>query len=222
MKSFYSLLFYFLIYQMVFGQQPENEYNIQWGNQNKIYNSTKLHKIIGHDKSNFYVLRKDFYYFIEKYDLNCNKIMEREQPLFFKRNQRDFEKLIVFHDSIYLFTSYWNNKRLTLYVCSIDKETLKQNADEREVMVLSRSFMDQNYSFHVELSRLQSKLLVFGQISRTMPKMQTLKTKVFGKGLAMIWSDSDRIAFDHQYPRTPKVIVDDNGNVAVISQIMVN
>jgi hypothetical protein len=222
MKSFYSLLFSVLVFQLIFGQQPENEYNIQWGNQNKVNNSTKLHKIIGHDQSYFYVLRKDFYYFLEKYDFKFNKILEKEQPLFFKRNQREFEKLIVFHDSIYLFTSYWNNKRLTLYVCSINKETLKQNSDERVVMVLSRSFMDQNFSFHVELSRLQTKLLVFGQISRTMPKMQTLKTKVFDKGLTVIWSDSDKIAYEHQYPLTPKVIVDDNSNVEVISQIMAN
>ncbi len=206
-----------LLFCIVLSSYSQNNY-LKWGEKYRVNNNTKFHKIIGWDKSNFYVLRKDYNYFIEKYDSNYKKIKESKIQLFIKWNQRDIEKIVVFHDSLYMFTSTWQSRKVTLYVTSINTETLLQNK-EREVMQIPRGLTTQNSSFHIELSLRREKLLIYGQQASILPKIQTIQTKVFDKGMHLFWSDSNRIAYNNQYPRSPKITVSDNGDVGILSLV---
>jgi hypothetical protein len=192
--------------------QPDTgNVKILWGENLYLETKNVIPSIVGYDSNGFYSLVDDYNWAVEHYDRN----LENSKREYLDMNEgfrtRDLVALVHFHDTLYLFTSEVRFKSHILYVQTINKETLKQNPDER-IIIDSHDLGGWIAEFHVVLSRLENKLLV---VSRTIiygRKVQDITFMCFGKGLRKEWQSSDRIQHDRKIYNEAEFVIDESGN----------
>jgi hypothetical protein len=176
-----------------------------------------MHKIIGHDPAHFYVIKYvGSQYYLEKLDKDLNTIHEEAIKLFKGIKTYDLEALIHFHDELYLFVSKRRYSDITLYYQMLDKATLLPSTDLIEVTTVE--FVKGNWAdFHFALSRQETKLMIACRIKLALSGGQFNEFYVFGDGFDLIWKRKDAYQYKGQGPRDNKYIIDDLGNVSILS-----
>jgi hypothetical protein len=192
--------------------QPDTgNVEILWGENLYLETKNVIPSIVGYDSNGFYSLVDDYNWAIEHYDRNLENTKREYLDMNAGLRTRDLIALIHFQDTLYLFTSEVRFNSHILYVQTIDKETLKQNPDER-VVIESHDLGGWRAEFYVVLSRLENKLLV---VSRTIiygRKVQDITFMCFGKGLRKEWQSSDRIQHDRKIYNEAEFVIDESGN----------
>jgi hypothetical protein len=181
------------------------------------YGSTNVHKIIGHDDDHFYVIKfhSNQYYF-EKLDKDLNLLLEEPIKLFEGLRTYDLETVVHFYDKLYIFVSRRRFSDITLYYQVIDKSNLLASTDLIELTTIH--FIKGNWAdFHFALSRREKKLLVACRIKLHWSKVQFNEYYVFGKDMQPIWKKTDSFEFSGQGPRDNKYVVDEIGNISILS-----
>ena len=179
--------------------------------------STVIHKIFGHDAENYFVLK--YYggqYHLEKLDHNLNFIREEPLKLYEGIKTYDLETIVHFHGELFLFASHRKFAETDLMVQKINKETLLP-ATEFTVMATVKFIRGNWADFHFALSRHETKLMIAGQIKLTWEKVLHNEFFVFDKGMELLWGKKDYFDFTGQGPRESKFVVDEQGNVSILS-----
>lgn len=179
--------------------------------------STTIHKIFGHDAENYFVLK--YYggqYHLEKLDRNLNFLREEPLKLYEGIKTYDLETIVHFHGELYLFASHRRFAETDLLCRKIDKETLLP-ATEFNVLATVKFIRGNWPDFHFVLSRHETKLMIAGQIKLTWEKVLHNEFYVFDKGLELLWGKKDYYNFTGQGPRESKFVVDEQGNVSILS-----
>jgi hypothetical protein len=186
-----------------------------WGEDLYLEVKNVIPSIIGYDSTGYYALVEDYNWAIEHYDKNLENARREYLDMNVGFRTRDLEALVHFHDTLYLFTSEVRFSSRILYVQSINKETLKQNPDER-VIIESHDLAGWRAEFDIGLSKLESKLLA---VSRTVifgRKIQDITFMSFGKGMVKDWQASDRIQHDKKIYNEAEFVIDESGNAYMI------
>lgn len=180
---------------------------------------TSHHKIIGHDQDHFYVVKYvGSRYFIEKTDNNLNKLLEEPIKLYKGFKTYEFERLVHFHNELLLFVSYRGFSHITLYYQQLDKTTLLPLEEFTELTTVD--FVKGNWAdFHFALSRQETKLLIACRTKLAWSGAQFNEYYVYGDGFNLLWKRKDSFKFQGQGPRDNKYVVDDAGNVTILSLI---
>jgi hypothetical protein len=179
--------------------------------------STTIHRIFGHDAENYFVLK--YYggqYHIEKLDHNLNFIREEPLKLYEGLKTYDLENIVHFHGELYLFASHRRFAETDLLCRKIDKETLLP-ASEFFILATVKFIRGNWPDFHFALSRRETKLMVACQIKLNWERVLHNEFYVFDKGLELLWTRKDYYEFTGQGPRESKFIVDEVGNVSILS-----
>lgn len=181
------------------------------------FGSTTIHKIIGHDDNNFYVVKfHGNQYHLEKLDKNMNLLLEEPVKLFEGLKTYDLETVVHFHDELYIFASRRRLTDITLFYQKINKTTLQAATELIELTTIK--FIKGNWAdFHFALSRRETKLMIACRIKLHWSKVQFNEYYVLGKGLEVIWKKNDSFEFSGQGPRDNKYIVDEEGNISILS-----
>lgn len=181
------------------------------------FGSTNLHKIIGHDIDHYYVIKyHSGQYYLEKLDGNLNIMLERPIKLFEGLKTYDLETVCHFYNELYIFVSRRRFNDITLYYQKIDKSNLQPSTDLIELTTIE--FINGNWAdFHFALSRQEKRLMVACRIKLEWSKVQFNELYVFGENLELIWKRKDSFEFTKQGPRDNKYIVDEIGNVSILS-----
>jgi hypothetical protein len=179
--------------------------------------STIVHRIFGHDADNYYVLK--YYggeYHLEKLDRYLNFLREERLKLYEGIKTYDLETIVHFHGEMYLFATHRKFAETDLLCQKIDKETLLP-ATEFKVLATVKFIRGNWADFHFALSRYETKLLIAGQIKLSWEKVLHNEFYVFDKGMEMLWGKKDYYDFNGQGPRESKFVVDEEGNVSILS-----
>ncbi len=179
--------------------------------------TTRLHKIFGHDGKHYFVIKyHSGQYYLEELDGDMNLVLEEPIKLFEGLRTYDLETVVHFYDELYVFASRRRLSDVVLYYQKIDKATLRPSTDLTEITTVD--FIKGNYAdFHFALSRHESKLLVACRTKLLWSKVQFNEYYVFGEGLSLIWKRKDSFEYRGQGPRDNKYVVDDAGNVSILS-----
>jgi len=192
--------------------------SIQLSKEMFLPNAEEIVGIIGHDSSGTYLLKKDYSFFLEKYDANLKLITTGRLKYYKGLRSRNFEKVVLFHDSLYMFISEYRVRKTNLYVQLIDKQTLKAVGDER--LIYSTQNVKGNYpGFVINLSWLRNKLLITARTDMLLKKSIIFEYLVFKEGMEKLWYRKDFYTYNHQPPRNVTYTVDEQGNVFLFSLI---
>jgi hypothetical protein len=181
------------------------------------FGSTRIHKIIGHDKDHYYVIKfHSGQYYFEKLDNNLNIMLEQRIKLFEGLKTYDLETVVHFYNELYIFVSRRRLDDITLFYQKIDKSNLLPTTDL--IPITTVEFVKGNWAdFHFALSRHEKRLLVASRIKLLWTKAQFNEYYVFGEGLQLIWKRKDSFKYTGQGPRDNKYLVDDVGNMSILS-----
>ncbi len=213
----YLLVYGLLCFQILsYSQQIE----VTASKPDLLSNTLKLQRIFGHDDNYFYVIRfSGTQYFIEKLDRNLNHIAEEPIKSFKGLKTFDFEAIFHFHNEIYVFFSRPTIDHTTLYYQRIDKNTLLPPDDEMFALTTIKNIKGSWADFHFALSRHETRLLVASRIKLPWSGAQFNEIYVFGSNLELEWKRKDSFEFKGQGPRDNRYVVDEVGNVSILSLI---
>src|SRR4030042_2954995 len=181
------------------------------------YGSTNVHKIIGHDENHFYVVKfHSNQYYLEKLDEDLNLLLEEPIKMFEGLRTYELETIVHFYDKLYIFASRRRFSDITLYYQVIDKSNLLPITDLIELTTIK--FIKGNWAdFHFALSRHEKKLLVACRTKLNWSKVQFNEYYVFGEDFKLIWKKADSFEFTGQGPRDNKYVIDEIGNISILS-----
>lgn len=181
------------------------------------YSSTHLHKIIGHDSDHYYVIKfHSGQYYFEKLDNNLNLLLSQRIKLFEGLRTYELESVFHFYNELYIFVSRRRFNDIELYYQRINKSNLLPATEL--IQLTSIRFIKGNWpDFHFALSRHEKKLLVACQTKPLWSKIQFNEYYVFGENMELIWKRKDNFEFTGQGPRENKYVVDEEGNVSMLS-----
>jgi hypothetical protein len=176
-----------------------------------------MHQIFGHDRDYFYVIKYEgSQYFIEKLDKELNKVHEEPIKLFKGLKTYDLEALVHFHNELYVFVTQRKFSETVLYYQKLDKNSLLPLTELIEITIVE--FVKGNWAdFHIVLSKHETKLLIASRIKLPLSGAQFNEYFVFDEGLNLVWKRKDTFQFHGQGPRDNRYIVDEVGNVSVLS-----
>jgi len=181
------------------------------------FGSTNLHKIIGHDADHYYVIKyHSGQYYFEKLDKDLNIMLEQRIKLFEGLKTYELEAVFHFYDEIYIFASRRRFSDIELYYQKINKSNLLPSSDLTVLTTID--FIKGNWpDFHFAISRHEKMLLVACQTKPLWSRIQFNEYYVFGEHLELIWKRKDSFEFTGQGPRESKYVVDEAGNVTMLS-----
>lgn len=181
------------------------------------YGSTTIHKIVGHDADHFYVVKfHSNQFYLEKLDKDLNLLLEEPIKLFEGLRTYDLETVVHFYNELYIFVSRRRFNDITLFYQKINKSNLLPETELIELTTIK--FIKGNWAdFHFALSRSEKKLLVVCRTKLQWSKVQFNEYYIFGRNLSLVWKKKDTFDFTGQGPRDNKYIVDEIGNVSVLS-----
>lgn len=179
--------------------------------------TTKIHKIFAHDQDYFYVIK--FYanqYYLQKLDRNMDPLLEEPVKLFKGINTFQLESVIHFHNELYVFFSFTRINEIVLYYQKIDKNTMKPYTAPVELTTI-HTIKGAWASFFFSLSHRETKLLIACRTKLTWRRDQYNEYYVYDEGLSLAWKRKDTYEFQGQGPRDNIYVVDDIGNVSILS-----
>lgn len=176
-----------------------------------------MHRIFAHDRDNFYVIKYEgSRHIFEKLDQELNKVHEEPLKLFKGLKTFDLEALVHFHNELYLFVSQRKFNETVLYYQKLDKNSLLALTELIELTTVH--FVNGNWAdFHIVLSRNETKLLIASRIKLKMTGAQFNEYYVFDEGLRLVWKRKDTFTYQGQGPRDNNYLVDEAGNVSILS-----
>jgi len=126
------------------------------------------------------------------------------------------QSVVHFYDEIYVFATHHRFSDIVLYYYTIDKTSLLPSSPFTELKTFN--FVRGNWpDFFIELSRKETKLLIASRIKLLWSGVQFNEFYVFDKDLEPLWEKQDYYEYDGQGPRDNNYIVDDQGNVSILS-----
>ena len=193
------------------------EIEISASNFDVNYSTVRLHKIIGHDQDHFYVIKHHGnQYYLEKLDNDLNPLIEEPIKLFKGIKTYELETVVHFHNELYVFVSQYRLNEIVLYYQKINKSNLQPSTELIEVSTI-KCIKGAWADFHFALSRHETKLLVACRTKLSWSGAQFNEHYDFGENLNLVWKRKDFFEFDGQGPRDNKYIVDEVGNVSILS-----
>lgn len=176
-------------------------------------------------------------YRIEKYDTKMNLLNRVNIILKDKNSERKFSNLLYFQHKLYLLTSIKNkkDKKLSLYVQAIDKNTFIQSEDAREIAVINNKNNNANIlRTDYSISEDGTKLLLHYSLDR-INYVESQKNfygkeieegqmavSVFDKNFNQLWNQNIGKAIDSGFFVCEKYLVDNNANVFVMGESFEN
>jgi hypothetical protein len=179
--------------------------------------SVHLHKIIGHDQDHFYVIR--YYgnqYFLEKLDKDMKPLVEQPIKLFKGIKTFQLETVVHFYNELYVFVSRARLNEIVLYYQRINKEDLRPSTDLIELTTV-KNIRGSWADFHFALSRHEKKLLIACRTKLLWSGAQYNEFYVYGENFDLVWKRKDSYEYKGQGPRDNLYIVDETGNVSILS-----
>lgn len=195
-----------------------NNYDIKLSDKFIMSNAVKLIEIVGHDSSGFYILQEDYSFFIEKFNNNMEFLTTSRLKIHKGLKSRKLEKLVLFHDTLYLFISEQRFRETSLFAQVLDKNTLTPVGKERQIY--STNNLKGNFpEFIFQYSLLQNKLLVISRLNLYNQKNIILDFIVLEQGLKKQWTKQEILQYNYQPPRDITYTIDEDGNLHVLSLI---
>ena len=218
MKIFKTIAaFFVMILTGLQFQALSQEIDITSSKQDVLNSITRMHKIFGHDENNFYLIQySGTQYYLQKLDNNLNLILEEPIKLFKGLRTYRLESVVDFYDDIYIFVSRARINDITLYYQKLDKDNLQPLSDPVEITTI-KTIKGAWADFNFALSRNETKLVVFCRTKLVWSGAQFNEIYVFGEGLSLVWKRNDSFEFKGQGPRDNHYVVDEIGNVSILS-----
>jgi hypothetical protein len=182
-----------------------------------LYSSVRRHKIFGHDQNSYYVIKfTGTQYLLEKLDHDLNSVIEEPIKLFKGLRTYELESVVDFYDDIYVFVSLSRLNNITLYYQKISKGNLLPITELIEITTI-KNIKGAWADFHLALSKHETKLMIACRIKLAWSGAQFNEYYVYGRGMEMIWKRNDSFQFQGQGPRDNYYLVDETGNISILS-----
>jgi len=218
MKKNYLLFLLIFLSIAMLSKGAENKDSLKWSKEFNLGNAEEIIGIVGYDASATYLLKRDYSEILEKYDTEYNLTAKLRLKIHKGLRSRNLEKVIFFHDSIYMFISEYRFRKTNLYVQRIDKQTLKPVG--LESLLYSSSNVKGNYpDFVINYSLQRSKLLITATTELMIQKTKIFEYLVFTTGMEKLWYRKDLYIYNHQPPKNITFTVDETGNVYLFALI---
>lgn len=182
-----------------------------------IYSSARRHKIIGHDQDHYYVMKfQANQYYLQKLDHNLNPVVEQPVKLYQGIKTYELISVVHFHNEIYIFFTLTRLNNITLYYQKIDKGNMSPSTETTEITTV-KNIKGAWADFYITLSRHETKLLIACITKLSWSRDQFNEFYVYGEGLDLLWKRKDTYQFKGQGPRDNQYVVDELGNVSILS-----
>ncbi len=210
---------FLVILALVMCMQPLHSQDLQISNGNSEVLSSILDqtKIFGDDEDNYYVIKHHSNrYHIQKLDKDLNPVHEETLKLYKGLITYHLEAAYHFYDELYIFVSQYRFNEAILYYQKIDKNTLLPLTELIEITTIDN--VKGNWAdFNFALSKNETKLMIACRIKLTISKAQLNEYYVFGEDMELEWRRKDSFSFRGQGPRDNRYLVDDAGNITILS-----
>ncbi len=217
-KQIISILLFLLVGPGTEGQQMMEKPSLVMGEKEVIRSVEILPRVFGYDSSGYYALTRTTRFGIVHYDRSMTKTMGELIQVNENLKTREIVKVIHFHDSIYLFffTEGLNNR--TLLVRNISKNSLEE--ENRTRVIYSLPFVrGRKPVFGIEMSRDESKLLIYSRTIHNNQKQGLLEMHVYGAGLKTVWKNSFRFTWERAPKHMNNFKVDAWGNAYMLDHL---
>lgn len=213
----FKTLFYISILAGIYLPANSQQIEVTASKHNVNSGTISVHKIIGHDQDHFYVLKfHSNQYYLEQLDQDLNLIHEQRVKLFEGLRTYELETVVHFHNDLYIFVSRRKFNEIGLYYQKIDKTNLLPTTGFVEIANIH--FIKGNWAdFHFALSRRETKLLIACRTKLLWSGAQFNEFYVYGEDLNLIWEKKDSYKYSGRGPRDNYYLVDETGNVSVLS-----
>ena len=224
---FLSVFFYSLIWS----QDDLDQLEVHLGPQIKENRGSTLQDIVGHDENGFYALKRapsgifgsNQAFSLEHYDFDFKLINFNEVELLQKARRGSLQEIVQFHGELYMLNAYRDKqaKRNSLFVESIDRNSLKKNKDLTRIAEINyQGYSNFNSgSFSYELSRDSSTMLVFYSLPFDPRVEEAFGLHVFGENLEEIWKKEIKLPYESNLYDLIDFQVDEQGNVFILGRV---
>ena len=209
---------YYFITLTTYGQVNSNNIKLVMGD---IQKGICPDKFIGFDDSEIYAISpsefpsSDIRFF--KYNNKMNLVLEKKINL--SKEDKEIVFTAYYHDKIYLFYRQFDSKtkKNTLYIETINKETLSLNNDSKKITEISCYEKYSRGKYHFSISPDKSKFMICAEFPGHKNTSKKFNILVFGKGFENIWNKEFTLDYDSYGFDINNVLVNNDGEAIIFS-----
>ena len=201
---------------------------IDWGEEHKSPNNTRMSKIIGTTEKGFYSLRisnpalMSGYpsYLIEQFN-NKNKVVKsKELEMKYKKKRREFEDIMLLGDKLFLFTSFYNaaKKKKYLFAETLSSISMKQRNDLQMIGEIEDKNMRRGV-FDFVVSEDSTKVMVYHSLPYKRNQEEKFAFIVYDNDFTQLWKKEVTLPYNDDRFEVKGYRVDNDGNCYVMGQI---
>ncbi len=228
MKHLFLIIILSNFFLSAFGQMKSDKVTIQQGPEYKDMRKARLADIVAYDETGFYTLKfvnKGLYGFnsevyIEHFDNDLKLTKSVKLDLSVKRDERHYQGMVYINNDLYFFTSYQDRKqkKLSMYVQTIDKQTLIPNNDMLKISEIDytgyKNYNAGQYDF--KISRDSSKILVYYNLPYNKKGNNKFGYHVFDNVFNELWHQDIELPYEDELFDIERFRVSNDGDVYLL------
>ncbi|HRX97887.1 MAG TPA: hypothetical protein P5514_13145 [Bacteroidales bacterium] len=222
-KTLLSLFICIISANVLIAQETPDFVDVTWSSEMDESKSNTLEEIVGHNEAGYFIVKQEKKdYFLEQF----NNDLVREKSVLIDLDKlgkkRSFEKIILFGEGLYLFTSELSTKEMEkkFFVQSIDEETLEPIKDEMLFVKIPYKayFLKKENLFTFVVSEDKSKLLAYYNSPYDFKGREQFGFNVFNSQMEEIWYDFMELPIKEKQFIMEDHLVDNNGDVFLMGK----
>lgn len=211
------LLFHLFVAMLLSKSALGQDLQISNGNPEVMSSLLQQFKIFADDEDGYYLIKRESSrYFIQKLDKSMNPVIQQPLKLHKGLITYKLEAAYNFYGTLYIFVTHQKVNETILYYQKLDKQTLLPLTELTEITTVEN--VKGNWAdFHFAISKKETKLMIACRIRLALSKTQINELYVFDKDMELVWRRKDSFSFRGTGPRDNRYLVDETGNITVLS-----
>ena len=213
----------------LFAQTKSDKVDITYGDLLKGSKKETLDDIVARDEQGIICLKtsaklmKKGLITLEQFNHKMQLTKTSIIDLTYNKKIRYYERFIDLDGRLFVFTSSLDKKAKTnnLYVQSINKQTLKLNADIQKIAEIDYSSKSKNNSgaFYVRYSNDSSKVLAYFDLPYSKNTPEKFGVEVFDNKMHQLWQKDISLPYEDKLFSLKDVLIDEQGNVLFLGRL---
>ena len=201
----------------------EDAVEITMGTEFKDVKRSAAQSFIGFIDGHGYMLKKHKNdYYVDRIDGDLELVGSTELQLEYQNNDLDFEEAVIFHNKLYVISSYKNKdkKRKYLFAQQLDAESLKPEGDMQKISELS--FADgssrRSGTFSYAFSQDSSLAMILYDVPGNKDSRERFGMQVYTKDFELLWEEEAFLPYKEKDFEILEQQLDNEGVVYILGK----